>query len=109
MFSNAFNAYQLLLQEFESASEAEIASAQPMAHRCLILAIKSNRVLNFEEILALKAVKVLQTKEKELFEFFSLFIKTDAQDFKGQIQKYQKVMAAEQITIEEAINKKSYL
>lgn len=74
-----------------------------------MLAIKAKSVINFEELLALKAIKTLMTKDKELTEFFTLFIKTDARDFKGQLQKYAKIMATEQITEEEAITKKSYL
>lgn len=80
-----------------------------MARRCLVLAIKAKSVINFEELLALKAVKTLTTKDKDLLEFFSLFIKTDASDFKGQLQKYAKIMDTEHITEEEAITKKSYL
>jgi hypothetical protein len=80
-----------------------------MARRCLVLAIKAKSVINFEELLALKAVKTLTTKDKELHEFFSLFITTDASNFKGQMQKYAKTMASEHITQEEAITKKSYL
>jgi hypothetical protein len=83
VFRFAFNAYFSLLKEYESANEAQIAELQPFAQRCLVLAIKSKNVINFEELLALKAVKVLATKEKELFELFNLFINTDARDFKG--------------------------
>ena len=82
---------------------------QPFAQRCLVLAIKSKNVINFEELLALKAVRVLATKEKELFELFNLFINTDARDFKGQVQKFSKIMQSEGISMEESITKKSYL
>lgn len=74
-----------------------------------MLAIKAKRVINFEELLALKAVKMLTDKDKDLFEFFNLFIKTDAHDFKGQLKKYVKIMTTEHITEEEALTKKSYL
>jgi hypothetical protein len=54
-----------------------------MAHRCVVLAIKSKSVINFEELLVLKSIKVLANKEKPLFEFFNLFMQTDSQNFKG--------------------------
>jgi hypothetical protein len=66
-------------------------------------------VINFEELLALKAVKALSSKEKELFDLFNLFMQSDAQDFKGKLKSHAKIMAQEGISIEEAINKKSYL
>lgn len=80
-----------------------------MARRCLVLAIKAKSVINFEELLALKAVKLLGKMEKDLFLFFNLFIDSDAQNFKGQVQKYAKIMTDENITMEEVITKKSYL
>lgn len=98
-----------MLKEYESAKDAEIEAAQTHAHRCIVLAIKSKSVINFEELLALKAVKLLATKEKEFYAFFNLFITSDARDFKGQLQGYSKILQAEQISLEEAINKKSYL
>ena len=99
----------MLLKEYEKATDAQIAETQQFAKRCLVLAIKSKNVINFEELLALKTVKVLATKDKDLYEFFNLFINTDAQNFKGQVQKFSKTMQTEGITMEEAITKKSYL
>jgi hypothetical protein len=54
-------------------------------------------------------VKHLASKEKEFFEFFNLFIKSDARDFKGQVKQFEKIMLTEQISMQEAINKKSYI
>lgn len=107
--SHAFNAYHLLLKEYESAKDAEIDEASGLAHRCIVLAIKSKSVINFEELSALKAVQLLAKKEKDFFAFFNLFITSDARDFKGQVQGYSKILEAEHISLEEAINKKSYL
>jgi len=108
-YRHAFNAYRLLLKEYESAKDSEIDAASDLAHRCIVLAIKSKSVINFEELSALKAVKLLATKEKDFFAFFNLFITSDARDFKGQVQGYSKILEAEHISLEEAINKKSYL
>lgn len=71
------------MKEYESAKDADLEGASQMAHRCIVLAIKTKSVINFEELLALKTVKLLASKEKEFFEFFNLFIKSDARDFKG--------------------------
>lgn len=51
-----------------------------------MLAIKSKNVINFEELLALKAVKALAGKDKEVYELFNLFMQSDAQDFKGKLK-----------------------
>lgn len=73
----------MLLKEYESAKDAEIDAASDLAHRCIVLAIKSKCVINFEELSSLKTVKQLATKEKDFFAFFNLFITSDARDFKG--------------------------
>ncbi len=97
------------MKEYESAKDADLEGASQMAHRCIVLAIKTKSVINFEELLALKTVKLLASKEKEFFEFFNLFIKSDARDFKGQLKSFEKILQNEQISMQEAINKKSYL
>lgn len=72
------------MKELESATDAQLTAAHTEARRCVILAIKSKNAINFEELLSLKAINQLATKEKELHEFFTLFIHSDARDFKGQ-------------------------
>ena len=99
----------LFLNLLERASEAEIAEAAPQASRCIILAIKSKNAINFDELLGLKAVKLLESKDSEVFKFLNLFTTTDAQDFKGQISKFQDIMTKENLSMNEVITKKSYL
>ena len=52
------------MKEYESAKDADLEGASQIAHRCIVLAIKTKSVINFEELLALKTVKLLASKEK---------------------------------------------
>ena len=98
----AFKILSCLMKEMESATEADIAAAQSEAHRCVILAIKSKNAINFEELLALKAIKQLATKDKETHEFFTLFTRSNATDFKGQVAKFADIM--KKVTRHESIS-----
>jgi len=55
----AFKVLHSFLYLHESASESEIANVEVEARRCVILAIKTSNVINFEELLDLKTIKTL--------------------------------------------------
>jgi len=105
----AYKIMLLFMNQLEKASDAEISEAAPQARRCIILAIKSKNAINFDELLALKAVKLLESKDAEVFKFLTLFTTTDAQDFKGQVSKFQSIMTKENLSMDDVITKKSYL
>jgi len=86
-----------------------MASVETEARRCVILAIKAPSVINFEELLDLKTIKDLESKQQEVFKFLSLFTQTDAKDFKSAMSTYAKLMKDEGLTTEEVILKKSYV
>jgi len=73
------------------------------------LAVKSKAVINFEELQALKAIKQLETKQTEVFEFLNLFTSTDAKSFKAALPKFDQLLKTENLTKEEVILKKSYI
>lgn len=57
----AFQIMHAYLKQFESEKTASNLSAiQTHARRCVILAIKTPNVINFEELLDLKAIKALE-------------------------------------------------
>lgn len=60
--SGAFEVYQAYLKTFEKASEADLSSnsIEREAKRCVLLAIKVPTIIDFAEVLRLKAVKHLQ-------------------------------------------------
>jgi len=88
----AYNVMHAYLRTFEKVKNDEelkkIAALQESARRCIILAIKACSVINFEEILDLKAIKSVEQSEKEAFEFLSLFVNTDVKNFNSQVSKF---------------------
>jgi hypothetical protein len=50
------------LRQFEN--DKNMASVENEARRCVILAIKSGNVINFEELLELKTIKALEAVSK---------------------------------------------
>jgi tryptophan 2,3-dioxygenase len=79
------------------------------ARHCVILAIKSASVINFEELLSLKTIKALEEKNQDVFKFLSLFTQADTKDFKNQLGSFSALMKAEGLTEEDVIRKKSYV
>src|SRR3569833_140915 len=79
------------------------------AKRCVILAIKVPTIINFEEVLDLDAVKYLQGKKKEVFDFISLFTETDTKTFSAQVKKFSQLMQEERLTNEDVLKKKQYV
>lgn len=82
---SAYEVMHAYLKTFEkNTTEDELkklTNLQDSARRCIILAIKACSVINFEEILDLKAIKAVEQSEQQVFEFISLFVKTDMNDF----------------------------
>jgi hypothetical protein len=60
--SGAFEVYEAYLKTFEKASSADLTShnIEKEAKRCVLLAIKVPTIIDFAEVLKLKAVKHLQ-------------------------------------------------
>lgn len=71
------------LKLFERATEQELTSqgVEHEARRCVLLAIKVSDVVDFGETLKLNAVKQLQGKNKDVFDFMSLFTSTSCKEF----------------------------
>lgn len=98
------------LRQFESEkSAANLSAIQAHARRCVILAIKTSNVINFEELLDLKAIKALEGKNKDVFSLLSLFTSTDAKDFLKELSKFADLMKQEKLTKEDLVLKKSYV
>ena len=79
------------------------------AKRCVLLAVKVPTVINFEEVLNLDAIKYLKGKNREVFDFMSLFTSTDAKDFTQKVKQFEKLISDERLTIEEVLKKKQYV
>lgn len=99
------------LRLFQKSSEQELVSLklEHEAKRCVILGIKVPTVIDFADILQLNAVKHLQAKDKEVFDFMNLFTTTDSKQFEGKVKTFQKLMTEEKLTIEDVIRKKQYV
>jgi glutaredoxin-related protein len=66
-------------------------------------------VINFDEVLELDAIKYLQGKKKEVFDFMSLFTSTDTKDFSAKIEQFKNLIAEERLTLDEVLKKKQYV
>lgn len=75
----------------------------------MVLAIKVPTVINFEEVLDLDTIKYLKGKNKEVFDFMSLFTSTDAKDFSQKVSQYSKLITDERLTMDEVLKKKQYV
>lgn len=107
-YTTAYKVMVAYLNEFQSASDAEVATTEREANRCVFLGIKDPQVINFEELLDLKAVKQLQSKNTLLFDFLSLFAQSDVKTFKQQLGKFKGLMEQAGLAEEEVQLKKTY-
>jgi hypothetical protein len=79
----AFSVMAAYLKLFQKSSDSELSqhNVEREAKRCVLLAIKVPTVIDFKDILELTAVKYLQSKSKDVFDFMSLFTSTDTKQF----------------------------
>lgn len=84
----AYNTTVAYLKQFKGASDKELEQfkVEEDAKRCVLLAVKVPTVINFEEVLNLDAIKYLKGKNREVFDFMSLFTSTDAKDFTKKVE-----------------------
>jgi len=68
--------------------------------------VKVPTVIDFADILSLNAVKYLSGKDKEVFDFMSLFTQTDSKEFETKVKGFTKLMTEEKLDIEDVIHKK---
>jgi hypothetical protein len=54
----------------------------------------------------LNAVKYLQGKNKQVFEFMSLFTSTDSKQFETKVKIFKNLMEEEKLAMEDVIKKK---
>ena len=73
------------------------------------MGVKVPTVIDFADILQLNAVKHLQAKNKEVFDFMSLFTSTDSKQFESKVKNFQKLMEEEKLEVEDVIRKKQYV
>ena len=102
----AFNLYFYCLSLVDAKNASKY---QKDSEKLIINAIKGPKVINFEEIMLVDAVKDLKKTSKELFEFIDLFLKADVASFKKSIAKAKKLMDTHGISAEEATLKKQYI
>ena len=86
----AFQVTVAYLKLFQKSSDQEIQAAkiEHEAQRCVILGVKVPTVIDFADILQLKAVQNLQGKNKEVFDFMSLFTSTDSKQFEAKVKGF---------------------
>jgi hypothetical protein len=99
------------LKLFQKSTEADLQEhkVETEAKRCVILGIKVPTVIDFADILQLTAVKSLQGKNKEVFDFMSLFTSTDSLQFQEKVKQFKKLMEEEKLNLEEVTRKKQYV
>jgi hypothetical protein len=107
----AFRVMIAFLKLYEKSTEAELVSQkiEQQAKRCVVLGVKVPTVIDFNDILQLTAVKHLQGRDKEVFDFMSLFTSTDSKEFEGKVKGFAKLMAEEKLDMEDVIRKKQYI
>jgi len=107
----AFKVMMAYLKLFQKSTDQELAAfkIEHDAKRCVILGVKVPTVIDFKDILNLNAVKYLNGKDKEVFDFMSLFTSTDSKQFEGKVKSFQRLMDEEKLGIEEVIRKKQYV
>jgi hypothetical protein len=66
-------------------------------------------VIDFADILQLNAVKYLQGKNKQVFDFMSLFTSTDSKQFEAKVSGFKNLMEQEKLAMEDVIKKKQYV
>lgn len=71
--------------------------------------MKVPTVIDFADILQLNAVKYLSGKDKEVFDFMSLFTSTDSKQFESKVKNFSKLMGDEKLDLEDIIKKKQYV
>jgi hypothetical protein len=54
----------------------------------------------------LNAVKYLQGKNKQVFDFMSLFTSTDSKQFETKVKSFKNLMEEEKLAMEDVIKKK---
>lgn len=99
------------LKLFQKSNEQELTAhkIEHEAKRCVILGVRVPTVIDFADILNLTAVKHLQGKDKEVFDFMSLFTSTDSKQFETKVKTFQKLMTEEKLNVEDVIHKKQYV
>lgn len=80
---NAYEVTLAYLKLFQGKPEKELTdnNVQEEAKRLVFLAIKASNVINISDILNLDAVKLLQAKNKDAFDFLNLFTSGDVKAF----------------------------
>ena len=66
-------------------------------------------MIDFADILQLNAVKYLQGKNKQVFDFMSLFTSTDSKQFQAKVSGFKNLMDHEKLSMEDVIKKKQYV
>lgn len=91
----AFNVTKHFLSDFTAQQSAEL---EKEAHRCVILAVKARDMITFEELRDIPAINHMQNSNKEMQEFLSLLIDSDAKGFKKDLQKFATLMKNENLS-----------
>ena len=82
---------------------------QQTAQSAVFNAIKSQNILNFEEIAALKIVKELEQKAKDVYKVLQMFQSSDVASFQKDYTAQKKLFDQNNVTQEEALLKKQYI
>lgn len=73
------------------------------------MAIKSPKIVNFEEVIMLNFVQEIKESAKHLFALMKVFLEKEIDQFKTEIQEMASVLKENQISNEEAVLKKQYI
>lgn len=88
-FTGAFKVYY---ETFRLIDDKESDKVKSEAERLIIAAIKSPEVINFKEIMQIKAVQDLKKSAKQLFEFLEAFLNKDIAAFRKDLGKMKQLM-----------------
>jgi len=75
----------------------------------VLTALKSQEVINLEEIMLLSAVQDLKTSAKEIYELATLVISSEMAVFKKELAKYSKLLQENKVSQESLIEKKRFI
>jgi len=103
--SGAFSLMHAHLRLFEKAGNSDLSDQSAAVRRCVILAVKANNIINFEELQDLKAVKTLKgsNQDQNVMDFLNLFTQTDALQFTKSLDKFADLMKKENISKAQAL------
>jgi hypothetical protein len=106
-FDLYFEAFRLVQAVDQKKFDKSKYSSQ--GEKLLVNAIKSPKVINFQQITSMEIIKLLQSSSQDLNTLITLFMQKDVKTFKKEIGGQMKTLEQFKINPLQAIQKKQYI